>query len=200
MEYVNKGAANLLSKVSPESQQIFLKGVQFYIDQFKKMIKQHNAASMIYSVMLNIDASQRKGIDKRVISCKKGCAFCCHYVVDMTLTEAQIIVEYCKEKGIEIDKEKLATQQPLSTTERPKHKDSACVFLSPDNSCKIYDVRPIACRMQLVVTAPKYCDASEKTRKVGWISEANSDMQVSAIGNLGLESGNMSEMILKAMK
>jgi Fe-S-cluster containining protein len=36
-----------------------------------------------------------------------------------------------------------------------------CVFLGPDSRCRIYDRRPIPCRMHFAVTEPQWCEADD---------------------------------------
>lgn len=94
------------------------------------------------------------------ISCKKGCSFCCHINVDIHEVEAKVIFNYLGENGRfkKIDWNKLENQKGLGTYERPKIKDSACIFLESNGTCGIYDVRPISCRKFFVVSSAEKCN------------------------------------------
>ena len=69
---------------------------------------------------MKISASKRlhKIIDKNIersqiaekSSCKKGCSHCCHQHVAITEGEALLLLDTCKQKGIEIDKDRLKKQ------------------------------------------------------------------------------------------
>ena len=75
--------------------------------------------------------------NKKEIQCKAGCTACCYIDVDVSGDEAAVIINYCKENGIEIDQDYLTKQAAVG---RKSYSPlSRCVFLK-DNLCSIYPV------------------------------------------------------------
>ncbi|WML35029.1 SEC-C domain-containing protein [Clostridium sp. OS1-26] len=97
-------------------------------------------------------------------SCKKGCSGCCHIYMDCTAIEAELIREYIlknfNEKQIMSLNDKiketinqipeyneiLEASNKIDLINKYGAKHLPCIFLSEDNSCSIYDVRPFNCR------------------------------------------------------
>ena len=97
---------------------------------------------------------QRAGSDGKPADCKKGCAFCCHQpvfalthemlylksFVELSLPDKQQgFIERAREKSLLTLNKSLEEQQTIK---------SACPFLE-DNSCSVYEARPMACRIYL---------------------------------------------------
>lgn len=95
--------------------------------------------------------------ENALVSCSKGCHFCCRQNVHTFRAEAQVIAEYCKEKGIDIPKNYLKEQLKYGWRELAKTEVGWCVFLK-NGECSIYPVRPMACRNYFVVSPPERCD------------------------------------------
>jgi len=97
------------------------------------------------------------------VQCRKGCAACCHLNVDITPQEAELLVAWMREQGIEIDRQRLERQAEKTgaTWNDLSHEDQRCVFLGEDRNCTVYEHRPGACRKYLVVTPPKFCDSQK---------------------------------------
>ena len=119
--------------------------------------------------------------DKKEIKCRTGCTACCFIDVDVSGDEAATIIAYCRENGIEMDKEYLTKQAAVG---RKSYSDlSRCVFLK-DNLCSIYPVRPIACRKHWVKTDPALCDFSKNIiNQVGGYFNVNTEILASALLN-----------------
>lgn len=97
-------------------------------------------------------------------ACKKGCSGCCHIYMDCTAIEAELIREYILENFDENQIMLLNKKIKETINEIPEYKDILeidnknnlinkyaakhlpCIFLSEDNSCLIYPVRPFNCR------------------------------------------------------
>ena len=135
--------------------------------------------------------------NKKEIQCKAGCTHCCFIDVDISEDEAVVILTYCKENGIEIDKEYLEKQAAVG---RKKYSElSRCVFLK-DDLCSIYPVRPIACRKHWVKTDPALCDFSKNIiNQVGGYFDVNTEILASAVLNVG-ETGSFEKMMLNELE
>jgi Fe-S-cluster containining protein len=140
-----------------------------------------NAMKRLYQ---KIDTQYNEILKDAQISCKRGCAHCCHLNVDLTKPEAEYIISYCEENNIEIDKAKFKAQLNLTQDNRHLSKDSACPFLK-NNECSIYEARPIACRTYFVMNAPERCDSKRfpngKTKQATFIP---ADCMTAALDNL----------------
>ena len=136
--------------------------------------------------------------NKKGIQCKTGCTACCFIDVDISEDEAAIILNYCNENGIEIDKEYLEKQAAVG---RKKYSElSRCVFLKEDNLCSIYPVRPIACRKHWVKTDPSLCDFSKNIiHQVGGYFDINTEILASALLNVE-NTGTFEKMMLDELK
>lgn len=103
---------------------------------------------------------QQEALPKEVMesmSCRKGCAACCHINVTITLEEAAVIAAYCAENDIPINQAYMQEQVKLSEYHLARSAISACAFLK-DKECSIYEVRPMSCRKHFVQSHPLYCD------------------------------------------
>jgi hypothetical protein len=120
--------------------------------------------------------------DKKEIQCKAGCTHCCFIDVDVSGDEAAVIIDYCRENDIEVDKDYLTEQAAVG---RASYSNlSRCVFLK-DNLCSIYPVRPIACRKHWVKTDPALCDFSGNIiNQVGGFFNVNTEILASAMLNV----------------
>jgi ribosomal protein S17E len=135
--------------------------------------------------------------NKKDIQCKTGCTACCFIEIDVSGDEATLIINYCKENGIEIDRDYLTKQ---ATAGRKTYSDvSRCVFLK-DNLCSIYPVRPVACRKHWVKTDPALCDFSKNIiNQVGGYFDINTEILASSMLNVD-ETGPLEKMILNGVE
>jgi Fe-S-cluster containining protein len=145
--------------------------------------------------------------EKPLVSCSKGCHFCCRQNVHTFPAEAQVIAAYCKEKEIEIPKDYLTEQLKYGWRELAKTEVGWCVFLK-NGECSIYPVRPSACRSYFVVSPPERCDvvkypSSEGHRVVVKTFPIPLMLQVAFAGVLTErrdEGGTLAEMMLPYSK
>lgn len=95
-----------------------------------------------------------KAIDESPIkpACKAGCAFCCHYKVEVRAHEVLLIKDYISntfssEKITAILAEAEANAAIIGTLTPEQHLTTnlKCALLQ-DNQCSIYPVRPFRCR------------------------------------------------------
>jgi uncharacterized protein len=79
--------------------------------------------------------------------CKPGCSFCCIHFghVDIITLEGFIIYEWMEtlSKSDQID---LLKKLVKNMKKKKKRSITRCPFLSMDNTCRIYDIRPFSCR------------------------------------------------------
>lgn len=95
-----------------------------------------------------------KTIDDSAIkpACKAGCAFCCHYKVEVRAHEMLLIKDYMSKKfnaeKIQIIRAEAEVNAAIIRTLTPEQHlttNLKCALLQ-DNQCSIYPVRPFRCR------------------------------------------------------
>ncbi|HEY2517766.1 MAG TPA: YkgJ family cysteine cluster protein [Polyangiaceae bacterium] len=84
-------------------------------------------------------------------ACKKGCAYCCHLHVAVTIPELLLAVGYARETRDAAGLEALAARAKgaadLARGTTPlTYPMPPCAFLGEDGACTIYPARPLACR------------------------------------------------------
>jgi Fe-S-cluster containining protein len=103
------------------------------------------------------ELGQEKINEKSKISCTKGCSFCCHDKIMTTRIEARAIKAYLKSNPVSFDK-KLAKKQAKRGYDHLSWKDKKCVFVTPENTCGIYPVRPYICRTHINLGEVELCN------------------------------------------
>lgn len=172
--------------------------INSYTDQLRKLRIQNRleATKEVYKAVDNFFNTAPEE-NKKEIQCKTGCTACCFIDVDISGDEAAVIIDYCKENGIDIDKEYLTKQAEVGR--KTYTSLSKCVFLK-DNLCSIYPVRPIACRKHWVKTDPVLCDFSKNIiNQVGGYFDVNTEILASAMLNVD-ETGYFEKMMLQEME
>ena len=123
-------------------------------------------------ILIHIDAAVREHKRRPVthayeITCLKGCAHCCAIPVVGTIPEAVYALAHAESIGFSIDEAKLARQARYDRGiwfEQPK-EDQACVFMTAERTCAIYEARPASCRKHFSQGDPEDCNID--TRGVG---------------------------------
>jgi len=82
-----------------------------------------------------------------VITCSKGCGFCCHQRIGLTFPALANIIPHVTQDNIEDAKKFIEADMQYG---------KACIFLK-DNSCSIYSDRPFTCRSYFSVKPNLLC-------------------------------------------
>ncbi|MDX2430620.1 MAG: YkgJ family cysteine cluster protein [Bacteroides sp.] len=98
---------------------------------------------------------ERSGADGKPAECKNGCAFCCFQPVFAVSHEMLYLKDYIsqnisadKQKGF-IDRSREKSLLTLNKTMEEQQRIShPCPFLE-NNSCSVYEARPMSCRIYL---------------------------------------------------
>lgn len=127
-------------------------------------------------------------------ACKAGCAYCCHYHVYIFAPEALAIAEYLQSEPVAVREtaiEKLrvnASQIADLSVAEHLQTNVACAFLTPQNTCGIYKVRPWACRkhhsfdVQPCITTFENPTAQDMTpQSVSWLGLADGFLAASVV-------------------
>jgi len=137
------------------------------------------------------DGSEDGRAMRAAVACRKGCSFCCHINVSVTIPEAILVAASLRHGPYREFAPRVeataARAAGLNELERFRHA-LPCPMLK-DGACGIYDVRPTACRAYLATDA-KQCEASlESARTVGTPTPVESlayPQQISAAINGGV--------------
>lgn len=113
------------------------------------------------------DAQTRRYLERTGlrVSCRAGCAFCCHALVVVGLAEAQYLREQLEADVLERLESEGAIR--LRRIRREKHRAdfparyfaeaNPCPLLTPEATCSAYAARPLACRGVLTDLEARYC-------------------------------------------
>lgn len=136
------------------------------------------------------------------ISCKKGCATCCHYEVEITEEEALLLADLIQQ-GHKIDTARLRSQagksRQDSTWKLGAFKENRCVFLGDDLTCTIYSYRPTTCRRMAVTSPAENCADFSKTPTVRDLPKV--DIMLSALmANKKTKFGSLAKMLVAELE
>lgn len=100
--------------------------------------------------------------DKIKVSCTKGCSACCHFEVEVTNYEAEILAGLAQTTR-PIDRASMKNQSLRKIQDKLWLKgihdvSNRCVFLGDDRACSIYESRPVMCRRHSVTSPPVNCE------------------------------------------
>ena len=181
-------------------------GIEYYRSKAIKYTKgpMEDRLGIVHAFYEAVHRSIKRDTTQTVLSqvkCKKGCAHCCKIKVLVSLCEAQYVYEFCKEYNIPIDVEYLKKQATLKEdNDYDFSKFRNCVFLSEENSCRIYEARPISCRRHLVVSDPSHCDVQSGRKEVATIPAVDAAMIGAGLALASGEQGSFPEMLLRAIE
>lgn len=175
---------------------------------FKGLVsKPVNHVKLAHSMIdMLVEVLAKKGM-KDKISCKAGCAACCQQLIRITASEGKILASAIRDGKIHIDEGKLKRQAKTVEAKSMDQEGWAnkepefrkCVFLTKDNLCSAYAIRPIACRNYRVISDPKYCDLSyDGPIKVKILNDMNASVLASAFIYSDL-NGSLPSMVYKEL-
>jgi Fe-S-cluster containining protein len=191
--------------LSPEQQDLFIKSVIHYRDEYTKGAERTNGISAAVTFHNEIDREIKEGFEKdkvNIPSCHKGCSFCCYIHNEITDDEAQLLMEHSLENNIEIDVNLLKRQQgkTIQDYKTMKGSDRKCVFLSREGECKVYEHRPGTCRKYYVASDPTFCDMdNNKVTDVLVIVSTPAEILFTAAGLASKKYGLMADLLLEKL-
>lgn len=101
------------------------------------------------------------------VACRKGCAWCCHKNVDVSIAEAILIAvetgapDDPRGPAFERGADEIAGLDDLARVKTGK----PCPFLGAENECTIYAIRPFSCRSYFAPDAAQCQAAFEAARE-----------------------------------
>lgn len=130
------------------------------------------AGLVVLQVYAKYDGPLQAKIAEKNVSCKAGCANCCRLPALASVAEMVPVVEALSKRddwegtlrpALELlIAEQLAAVSMVNMMEASERsayleKQIACIFLGKDEMCRIYNLRPSACRYHYVVSPPENC-------------------------------------------
>lgn len=136
------------------------------------------------------------------ISCRAGCSGCCHYEVEITQDEAQIL-KMIVQAGYPVDGQRLAEQAARERRgaqwHRLGHAQNRCVFLGATGGCDIYEDRPAICRKHLVTSPASACTTAGAA--VAPVQVLMAELLVSAAASIaGTVTSSLPKMLHAALQ
>jgi Fe-S-cluster containining protein len=203
---ISESLGSLIANMDEAQHQIVNDMFGHYASQYRGLRDHNSAIDVIAAIHNTVDEAinelVKSDLGDHSISCGKGCSFCCYQSVDICDDEAEILLEYAEEKGIEIDYKYLEKQAAFSFEDfkRLSIDERKCVFLDDKGECGVYDHRPINCRKLVVVTDPSLCDMDENAgAQIGKIASVEAEVVSASVLHVR-ESGAMPSMLLKVRK
>jgi len=135
------------------------------------------------------------------VSCRKGCASCCHYEVEITEDEAAVLAGIVR-SGMAIDHSRLrvqaARERKGAEWNEVLRPDNRCAFLGEDGGCRVYEQRPSACRRHLVTSPADAC--STPGQPIAPVEVFMTEILLSAAFSLdGVRHASLSKMLLASL-
>ena len=164
----NQNFTDIKKAFYSDGYQLGMKTVESNLSQdslFLSISKMYDAIDELIDSLSELSREQNEPI-----KCKNGCAYCCHQPVFALDYEMQYLNSFIKEKFTVQKQNEIRTRannnlQKLSGLTELEIFDSKhpCPLLE-DESCSVYEVRPMACRIYLSTdlnTCSKFFNAPE---------------------------------------
>ena len=184
-----------------EQKQIFMEAARHYQAEYIKWREKMDSISTAVAFHKFLDETVNKKLGEIPYSCKKGCDFCCRIHNEITIDEAELLVEYAKDINYTVDQDLLERQKGKSVQDwrTMPATDRKCVFLS-NGECSVYEHRPATCRKYYVASDPMLCDLDNgESDNVTVIVDTMAEIVFTGMGAGAPEIGLMADMLIKKL-
>lgn len=191
----------IVDQTTDDEREVLGQMVLHYDDVMRRVAKHPDRAGVAAGVHDAIDNAMNVVLTRHPkrgdIQCRKGCSHCCRMNVDVSQSEAKLLLVFAGAFSIAIDQDRLRKQAQGYQGLAPE--DRACVFLDAQGACSVYEHRPGACRKHLVVSDSDLCDTVKHPGgKVAGVASAEAEVIWSVM--LSREDrGSMAVMLLKEL-
>lgn len=132
--------------------------VEHCLPIFEKVLKDEGIQSLVDFVYHQVDTmNEQTGLNNEV-TCSSGCSFCCSGRIVVSSFEASYITSYLKQFKVQVDLDKIKLQNSVKRIDDLKFAKKTCALLDDSGKCKIYNIRPLICRLWNSIDDPKLCD------------------------------------------
>jgi len=138
------------------------------VDEARRRLKVLNDAADAGMELVKKQAAKQGD----AITCRgRGCSGCCHQLPTMSFLEGLNVLEWLRERGMGqllvgrwgwVVRAAEYLKNPRARVEEWFNQQRGCVFLV-DDACAVYEVRPVACRLDHSIDDPKRCDYDESS-------------------------------------
>lgn len=145
-----------------------MKFVKSFRDGYNMLEAYPQGKKRAEKVFQEIGKKISRGLHRRKIagepapSCKANCPACCHIRVTLTESEADVLVDHLRERGLKLDRELVLFQDEHAVTDKDHvsipYEKRACPVLGEDGNCRAYEKRPLVCRKFMVASPAWMCD------------------------------------------
>ena len=109
-----------------------------------------------------MNARAQVSAENKTITCRAGCAWCCHHPVLISVLEGIGLYRWLQKKGKWNDKLKaklreVSDRQYGTTLETWLLALIPCALLDENNKCSAYEARPLICRTYYATSDPYLC-------------------------------------------
>lgn len=161
---LRESVAQQRNRLSPAEFAELLTDIRGVFDKYSAKLREFRAGperAQVLHVLLDREMGAAASLE---ISCRRGCAGCCHYEVEVTGDEAELLAALVA-GGLPVDRARLARQAARERKSpewsRHGHPDNRCVFLGEDGACRVYEHRPAICRKHLVTSPAAACTETD---------------------------------------
>ncbi len=137
-----------MQEISRQYEQLFANlGKQIFLDIENLTDSSDALAVCIRHIETALAAFETHFPDRSVIACKKGCCYCCSFPIECPPQVVVDIARHIKETWPEKEIFQLKKQMARDILARkaPFYR-APCPFLNKENTCSIYEKRPLSCR------------------------------------------------------
>jgi Fe-S-cluster containining protein len=154
------------------------------------------ASKVVLQLYREHDVHAKRFAENMGASCKAGCSHCCKLPATATIPEIVSVVDYLTQRS-DWERRRPALEKALThqlteyagvnvLVERERiaffRRQLPCVFLTDDQRCEIYPVRPTVCRYHMVVSPPEHCEGGTGLQEVSIIDMKAAEQDIAVKG------------------
>lgn len=137
-----------------------------------------------------------------LLACRKGCSACCHTQVSVTIEEASLLAKKIEENELEVDWELLQLQASYSAGNwlRLSYEKRKCLFVGPQDDCRVYEDRPSVCRSNYVLGSSSQCSTADGVqRPLRMLKTPRADMTIVGQFKASARTGTLPALLYEVL-
>jgi Fe-S-cluster containining protein len=149
--------AQKLAHTNPELKKLLKQSLQKLseLDNTEKL-------SYVYAKIDELLAAE----DLSKATCAKGCHFCCYHPIEVSTLEKKNLrpkIKHADKKRLNYQVNQLLNENIYDDWQ---YSEQACVFLDKSGGCKVYEDRPIICRLTYVLSIADNCHYDNEDQQI----------------------------------